>query len=318
MAMDELTQQGIAALKGGDKARARFLLRSALEHNLDDLQAWMWLSGAVELDDDRLECLQQVMRIDPGNPAAARGIARLTGKDLSEVLAEAAAAVVAAAMPPAPAMNAKTSQPAGELEPEAAPLVEEKVTPVFEPGPVSEMAAPIAVASEPAPAAPSLTPAAPRVSSLENKGVPIFKARPSLLPILLLMSLAPLFLFGLLVLVINQNIEQTFLPPLLTGLIVIVLGLCLWQLVVLLTIRYTLFVDSIEIARGVFKRSRQTIPMDEIRQVTCRRNIFQRLLGIGSIMIEIDNGDLKKPLKLANLAHCDQRTRQVQERLARH
>jgi membrane protein YdbS with pleckstrin-like domain len=80
--MDDLTNQGIQALRGGEKARARSLFLSALEIDADNAQAWLWLSGAVESEQDRLDCLEQVLRIDPNNQAAAKGIALLVGKGL--------------------------------------------------------------------------------------------------------------------------------------------------------------------------------------------------------------------------------------------
>jgi membrane protein YdbS with pleckstrin-like domain len=78
--MDELTIQGIQALKSGNKPQARTFLLAALEKNEDDLYAWLWLSGAVDNDQDRLDCLKQVLRIDPNHDAAAKGVAYLTVK----------------------------------------------------------------------------------------------------------------------------------------------------------------------------------------------------------------------------------------------
>jgi len=80
--MDDLTNQGIQALKGGEKTRARSLFLAALEIDADNAQAWLWLSGAVESEQDRLDCLEQVLRIDPNNQAAAKGVASLVGKGI--------------------------------------------------------------------------------------------------------------------------------------------------------------------------------------------------------------------------------------------
>jgi membrane protein YdbS with pleckstrin-like domain len=79
--MDEITSQGIRALKAGEKEKARTLLLSALEKNEDNSQAWLWLSGAVDSYQDRLECLQQVLRIDPNNKAAMNGLALLSKEE---------------------------------------------------------------------------------------------------------------------------------------------------------------------------------------------------------------------------------------------
>ncbi len=78
--MSNLTQQGISALKRGDKNRARSLLLEAVRSNPRDVQAWLWLSGAVYTDEERAYCLQQVLRLDPDNAPAAKGLARLVAK----------------------------------------------------------------------------------------------------------------------------------------------------------------------------------------------------------------------------------------------
>ena len=78
--MNQLTQEGVAALKAGDKERAQKLFVAALEEDNDDLQAWLWLSGAVESDVDRLECLEQVLRIDPLHALASKGAAQLRAR----------------------------------------------------------------------------------------------------------------------------------------------------------------------------------------------------------------------------------------------
>ena len=48
--MDNSTQQGLAALKAGNKSLARTLFRKAIQQNHDDTQAWLGLSAAVESD----------------------------------------------------------------------------------------------------------------------------------------------------------------------------------------------------------------------------------------------------------------------------
>jgi hypothetical protein len=75
--MNILTQQGIQALKAGDKARATQLFDQALEQDPRDIQAWMWLSAAVDSDEERILCLEQVLLIDPNNSVAQRGLAKL-------------------------------------------------------------------------------------------------------------------------------------------------------------------------------------------------------------------------------------------------
>jgi DNA helicase-2/ATP-dependent DNA helicase PcrA len=70
----ELTTQGIRPLQSGDHAKARELLSAAVRQDPSDAIAWLWLSGAVETDAERLACLQRVLAIDPRNPSARRGL----------------------------------------------------------------------------------------------------------------------------------------------------------------------------------------------------------------------------------------------------
>jgi|GEM_PF-849659 len=74
---DDLTSQGIAALKAGDRLRARQLLAAAVSANPRDERAWLWLSGAVEADAQRIECLRRVLTINPSNDVARKGLAAL-------------------------------------------------------------------------------------------------------------------------------------------------------------------------------------------------------------------------------------------------
>lgn len=78
--MNELTQRGISALRSGDRVSARGLFREAIRSDPDDATAWLWLTGALDQDEERIDCLKQVLRIDPNNQAAARGIAQILAR----------------------------------------------------------------------------------------------------------------------------------------------------------------------------------------------------------------------------------------------
>jgi hypothetical protein len=82
--MRDLVQRGIAALEAGDKVQACRLLGRAIQANPQDEQAWLWLSGAVESDQERLMCLNKVLEINPANEAAKRGVAALREKQASK------------------------------------------------------------------------------------------------------------------------------------------------------------------------------------------------------------------------------------------
>jgi hypothetical protein len=78
--MNKPLQEGIAALKAGDKAGARRLIGRAIQQNPDDERAWLWLSGAVETSQERRMCLRRVLELDPDNALAQRGLVALKEK----------------------------------------------------------------------------------------------------------------------------------------------------------------------------------------------------------------------------------------------
>jgi hypothetical protein len=74
------TKMGIAAAKAGQTEQARELLISALEENDQDINAWMWLSAVVDTDQDRLDCMEQVLLINPNHPQALKARAFLQSR----------------------------------------------------------------------------------------------------------------------------------------------------------------------------------------------------------------------------------------------
>jgi len=73
----ELVEEGIAALKVGRKAHARLLLGQALRADPYSEKGWLWLSGAVDTDEERRYCLTQVLAINGKNAAAQNGLTGL-------------------------------------------------------------------------------------------------------------------------------------------------------------------------------------------------------------------------------------------------
>ena len=77
MTTDDLLTQGIAALNEGRKAQARSLLMRVVQQDERNEMAWLWLSGAVDTDEDRRTCLENALAINPNNASAQRGIEAL-------------------------------------------------------------------------------------------------------------------------------------------------------------------------------------------------------------------------------------------------
>jgi hypothetical protein len=80
--MDNYLQQGIMAAKAGDRPLAFDLLTRASNVPATSEQAWLWLSGVVNDDAERLFCLDTVLRINSDNATAQRGAAMLRQKGI--------------------------------------------------------------------------------------------------------------------------------------------------------------------------------------------------------------------------------------------
>lgn len=108
----DLVERGIAAARGGQRRVAAGLLARALKLDPRDERAWLWLSGVVDDPAQRAFCLQAVLRINPNNPHARRGLAYLErqGAITARPVANLEAPVVdAVAASPAPASAPSTS-----------------------------------------------------------------------------------------------------------------------------------------------------------------------------------------------------------------
>jgi hypothetical protein len=70
----ELLNRGIAAAKAGENDRARAALLKVIEQDERNEQAWLWLSGVVDSQEDRRICLENVLAINPNNTRAQAGL----------------------------------------------------------------------------------------------------------------------------------------------------------------------------------------------------------------------------------------------------
>ncbi len=116
----ELTQQGVAALKAGDKTRAYSLLAQALQHNPQNDQAWLWLSGAVTTDAERRYCLERVTEITPEHTTARRGLNNLPAVPSVNPLPSASVSATkpsASAVPTTPPAPTRPTRPSASAVP---------------------------------------------------------------------------------------------------------------------------------------------------------------------------------------------------------
>lgn len=70
MNVSQTLQQAIAALNEGDRGRARQLLAQVLQADPCNESAWLWLVRAVDDPAHARECVERVLRINPGNEEA--------------------------------------------------------------------------------------------------------------------------------------------------------------------------------------------------------------------------------------------------------
>jgi tetratricopeptide (TPR) repeat protein len=71
---DTMLTEAISAVRAGDHTRARDLLTRLLKMDSANPEYWLWMSSVVETERERIYCLQSVLRNDPTNRAALRGL----------------------------------------------------------------------------------------------------------------------------------------------------------------------------------------------------------------------------------------------------
>jgi hypothetical protein len=71
---------GVAAAKAGKMEEAQEWLVALLQIDRYNEQGWVWLSDTADNDQDRLDCMLEVLKINPDNALARRGLAALRAK----------------------------------------------------------------------------------------------------------------------------------------------------------------------------------------------------------------------------------------------
>ena len=74
-------QLGIDAFKAGNKDQAHFYLLKAIREEPNNERAWGWLSNTAQTNDEKVHCLQQILRINPQNEWAKKTLAELQAND---------------------------------------------------------------------------------------------------------------------------------------------------------------------------------------------------------------------------------------------
>lgn len=290
--MNELTQRGIAALKTGDRDAARRWLGAAIHQDPTDLQAWLWLSGAVDLDVERIDCLRQVLRLDPGNPVAARGLAQILDRK----------------SPPGPQMTENlTPRPAAPADTEENLL--DRVVQLHsgqQPAPQAESTQ----AANPTPTQASngrviepIYPRQPKPSFTTRR--PVFRARPSLVPVMLFFWLTVFTLYGLLI-ALGQEIELVFPAIIALGSACAILAIMM--IIQQFSTRYELTTHNISLP---FHGKQVEAPISAILTVDTHQTGFQKLLGTGDILLDVAINGVLSALTIRNIPQVKQRAEQI-------
>ena len=86
---EQLIQEGISAVKNGNRLLAKRLLDQAALINSTDARIWIWLSATTDDPQERRTYLEHAVAIDPSNATAKRGLLVLTEKlDQSHLMSE--------------------------------------------------------------------------------------------------------------------------------------------------------------------------------------------------------------------------------------
>jgi tetratricopeptide (TPR) repeat protein len=73
-AHDVMYQEAMKAIRQGERSRARDLLTRLIKIDRNQAEYWLWMSTVVETGRERIFCLKEVLRIDPENDDAHRGL----------------------------------------------------------------------------------------------------------------------------------------------------------------------------------------------------------------------------------------------------
>ena len=79
--MGNLVAQGKKEYDAGRRDKARELFISAIKQNKDNKNAWAWMYKVSDSDKERIQCLKQVIRLDPGNEKVQRLLDELTNSE---------------------------------------------------------------------------------------------------------------------------------------------------------------------------------------------------------------------------------------------
>ena len=346
--MDELTQRGITALRSGNRSLARTLLGEAVRQNPNNAAAWLWLTGALDHDEERIDCLKQVLRIDPDNQPAARGLSQIMARQAEK------AAQAGSEHPYARQAEQKAASHAPavaeDTEPSADPVTEEAASDPEEESPISVQAERLVEEQPPAPISPDVqavgalvfeTPPAgdsttapqtdvagvniPGPDPVEQPMVltpPVTTARrrraraaePTQTIFRTRPSLVPalfgfwVFLFGSIAVGVLLDSVTPLGLPISAGLGFILILIVIYAVVVNFSTRYELTNHYLALRH---RGQRVRVPIEEISQANCRQTFFQRMIGTGDVLLKAAVTHELTTLRMRNIPDCRRKVEQI-------
>lgn len=75
--LEQMLDQSIAAYKIDDMVKASKLLAQVIKQDPNNERAWLWISGIVATDAERLFCIKRLLAINPENELAKHGLTLL-------------------------------------------------------------------------------------------------------------------------------------------------------------------------------------------------------------------------------------------------
>jgi len=85
MPEERIRSELILALEDGDRKTARKILRQLLKEDDSRAEYWLWLSTVVHSRQESIYCLRKVLELEPGHPAAVRGLTVLGERSPGDV-----------------------------------------------------------------------------------------------------------------------------------------------------------------------------------------------------------------------------------------
>ena len=116
-------QEAISTIRAGDKVQGKKLLIEVLHAEPKNETAWLWMSAVVADINQRQECLEEVLKINPNNQSAQKGLASVQRR-LDEEAQKAFSPQISQASTPSTTATANVwdKQPAPKNTPEETQL----------------------------------------------------------------------------------------------------------------------------------------------------------------------------------------------------